>query len=463
MGTPQRYKPEAICRVGLIHSSDEATVMEAERRNQVIRFYNTNQLYKRTNLWNETKSVPISREMIWSAYKKVRSNQGGAGIDHISVEEYDAKRSKHLYKLWNRMSSGSYFPPAVKEVEIPKKDGKTRNLGIPTISDRVAQMVVKDYLEPRFEKIFSPNSFGYRPQKNAHQALSLVRENCRKTDWVIDLDIKGFFDNIDHEKLLKAVEKHVSEKWCILYITRWLQTPVQTKSGDLLYKQGKGTPQGGVISPLLANLFLHYAMDKWLERTHPTVKYVRYADDAILHCKSISQAKYVKENLQKRMQECGLELHPEKTKIVYCKDYRRQEKYPVVKFDFLGYSFQPRSTAKGGKGNLFLGYDCAISISSKKRIIEKLREMDIPHLTHNSVVGVAQYLDPYIRGWIQYFGKFRLSKMNPLFQLIRRRLVQWARIRYKRYKTSLVRAYNWLKRMRIQFPYLFYHWKLGYY
>lgn len=212
------------------------------------------------NLWNETKSVPISREMIWSAYKKVRSNQGGAGVDHISIEEYDANRSKHLYKLWNRMSSGSYFPPAVKEVEIPKKDGKTRKLGIPTISDRVAQMVVKDYLEPRFEKIFSPTSFGYRPQKNAHQALRLVRENCRKTDWVIDLDIKGFFDNIDHEKLLKALEKHVSEKWCILYITRWLQTPVQTKSGDLLYKQGKGTPQGGVISPLLANLFLHYAI-----------------------------------------------------------------------------------------------------------------------------------------------------------------------------------------------------------
>ena len=212
------------------------------------------------NLWNETKSVPISREMIWSAYKKVRSNQGGAGVDHISIEEYDANRSKHLYKLWNRMSSGSYFPPAVKEVEIPKKDGKTRKLGIPTISDRVAQMVVKDYLEPRFEKIFSPTSFGYRSQKNAHQALRLVRENCRKTDWVIDLDIKGFFDNIDHEKLLKALEKHVSEKWCILYITRWLQTPVQTKSGDLLYKQGKGTPQGGVISPLLANLFLHYAI-----------------------------------------------------------------------------------------------------------------------------------------------------------------------------------------------------------
>jgi len=245
------------------------------------------------NLWNETKSVPISRQMVWEAYKKVRSNQGGAGVDQISMEEYDAKRSEHLYKLWNRMASGSYFPPPVKEVEIPKKDGKVRKLGIPTISDRVGQMVIKDYLEPRFEKIFSPDSYGYRPDKNAHQALEAVRNNCRKTDWVIDLDIKGFFDNIDHVKLLKALEKHVRERWCLLYIQRWLTTPVQVKSGDLIYKQGKGTPQGGVISPLLANLFLHYAMDKWLELTHPTVKYVRYADDAILHCRSKAQADYV--------------------------------------------------------------------------------------------------------------------------------------------------------------------------
>jgi RNA-directed DNA polymerase len=414
------------------------------------------------NLWNETKSVPISHQMVWEAYKKVRSNGKSAGIDQISMDEFDANRSQYLYKLWNRMASGSYFPPPVKEEEIPKKDGKIRKLGIPTISDRVGQMVVKDYLEPRFEKIFSPNSYGYRPNKSAHQALDAVRTNCRKTDWVIDLDIKGFFDNIDHEKLLKAVEKHVSEKWCLMYIKRWLQTPVQTKSGELVQKQGKGTPQGGVISPLLANLFLHYAMDKWLERTHPTVKYVRYADDAILHCRSKVQADYVLRNLGKRMLSCGLELHPEKTKIVYCRDYRRQEKHENVKFDFLSYSFQPRTTKSPKTGKLFLGYDCAISISSKKRIAETMRELDIPHLTHRSIVGVAQFLAPYIRGWINYYGRYRLWEMNSVFQLLRRRLVQWARKRYKRYRRSLNRAYEWLDRIKKQFPGLFYQWQLGF-
>jgi len=415
------------------------------------------------NLWNETKSVPVSKEQVWLAYKKVRSNHGSAGVDQISMDEFDANRPKHLYKLWNRMASGSYFPPPVKEVEIPRKDGKLRRLGIPTISDRVAQMVVKDYLEARFEKIFSPHSYGYRPDKNAHQALESVRMNCRKSDWVIDLDIKGYFDNIDHGKLLLAIEKHVSEKWCIMYIKRWLQMPVQRKSGELIQKQGKGTPQGGVISPLMANLFLHYAMDKWLEQTHPAVRYVRYADDAILHCRSKQQAEYVLRNLRQRMLNCGLELHPEKTKIVYCKDYRRQGKYPRVKFDFPGYSFQPRTTMSKTTGKLFLGFDCAISISSRKRIAEKMKELDIVYLTHKSIVGVAQFLEPYIRGWVNYYGKYRLSAMNPVFQLLKRRLVMWARKRYKRYKTSLNRTYDWLKRVRDQFPGLFYHWRLGFY
>jgi RNA-directed DNA polymerase len=414
------------------------------------------------NLWNETKSVPISRTMVWEAYKKVRSNQGSAGVDQISMEEFDVDRSKHLYKLWNRLASGSYFPPPVKEVEIPKGDGKMRKLGIPTIGDRVAQMVIKEYLEPRFENIFSPHSYGYRPERNAHQALATVRENCRLYDWVIDLDIKGFFDNIDHGKLMLAVEKHVTEKWCILYIKRWLQMPVLRKSGELVQKQGKGTPQGGVISPLLANLFLHYAMDKWLERTHDTVKYVRYADDAILHCKSKKQAEYVLRNLNLRMQKCGLELHPEKTKIVYCRDHRRQENYPTVKFDFLGYSFQPRSTMSKRTGKLFLGFDCAVSIKSKKRIADKMKELDIVHLSHKSIVGVARFLEPYIRGWINYYGKFRLSALNPIFQLLRQYLVKWARKRYKRYKTSLTKAYDWLMRVKEQFPGLFYQWRLGF-
>lgn len=413
------------------------------------------------NLWNETKSVPVSRQMVWAAYKKVKANKGSAGVDEISMEEFDANRSKHLYKLWNRMASGSYFPPPVKEVEIPKKDGKIRKLGVPTISDRIGQMVIKDYLEPRFEAIFSPNSYGYRPNKNAHQALESVRNNCRKTDWVIDLDIKGFFDNIDHGKLMLAIEKHVSEQWCLFYIKRWLNTPVQTKSGELVQKQGKGTPQGGVISPLLANLFLHYAMDKWLELKHKTVKFVRYADDAILHCQSKAHAEQMLNAIGERMEACGLELHPEKTKLVYCRDYRRQGKYPEVKFDFLGYSFQPRTTKSRKTGNLFLGYDCAISISSKKRIADKMEELNIVGVTFKSIVGVAQFLNPYIRGWVTYYGKFRKHEMNSIFQLLHKRLVRWARRRYKRYKTRVNRAYMWLDTIRKQFPNLFYHWQIG--
>lgn len=414
------------------------------------------------NLWNETKSVPISKEQIWLAYKKVKSNQGSAGVDGISMEEFDAQRSKHLYKLWNRMASGSYFPPAVKEVEIPKKDGKVRKLGIPTIADRVAQTVVKDYLEARFEKIFSPNSYGYRPDKSAHQALEKVRQNCRKTDWVIDLDIKGFFDNIDHDRLMLAVQKHVSEKWCLTYIQRWLTMPVQTKSGELIQKQGKGTPQGGVISPLLANLFLHYVMDKWLEQNHPKVEFVRYADDAILHCRTKTEAQQMLAALDQRMKACGLELHPEKTKLVYCRDYRRQEKYQTVKFDFLGYSFQPRSTKSKQTGKLFLGFDCAISISSKKRIADKLEELEIDRLNFRSIVGVALYLEPLIRGWINYYGKYRITELKPVFLLLRQRLVWWARKRYKRYKTNMIKAYRWLDRVQKQFPNLFYQWKYGF-
>ena len=250
--------------------------------------------------------------MVWEAYKKVKANKGSAGVDHISMEEFDADRSKHLYKLWNRMASGSYFPPPVKEVEIAKKDGKTRKLGIPTISDRVAQMVVKDYLEPRFETIFSNNSYGYRPKRNAHQALARVRNNCRITNWVIDLDIKGFFDNIDHGKLLTALEKHVNENWCLFYIKRWLNVPVLKKSGELVEKQGKGTPQGGVISPLLANLFLHYAMDKWLELKHKTVNFVRYADDAIIHCKSKAHAEYLLEKITRTAKSLWFGTTPRK-------------------------------------------------------------------------------------------------------------------------------------------------------
>jgi group II intron reverse transcriptase/maturase len=318
------------------------------------------------------------------------------------------------------------------------------------------------FIEPRLEKIFSPNSYGYRPNKNAHQALASVRENCRKQDWVIDLDIKGFFDNIDHSKLMLAVEKHAPEKWVQLYIERWLEMPVLTKSGELIKKQGKGTPQGGVISPLLANLFLHYAFDKWLEKTDGTMSFTRYADDVIIHCKSEAHAKQVLKAIRVRMNSVGLELHPQKTKIVYCRDYRRKEKYQTIKFDFLGYSFQPRKTKSKRGAGIFLGFDCAISISSRKRIADKLGELKIERLSFKSIVGVAKYLNPMIRGWVNYYGRFRAYELSKVFQLLHHRLIRWARKRYKRYKTSIRRAYKWLMRVREQFPYLFHHWQYSF-
>jgi RNA-directed DNA polymerase len=290
----------------------------------------------------------------------------------------------------------------------------------------------------------------------------MVRENCWKYDWVIDLDIKGFFDNIDHEKLMKAVRKHVPENWACMYIMRWLNMPVLKKDGKLEEKQGKGTPQGGVISPLLANLFLHYAFDKWLEQKANTVKYVRYADDAIIHCKSKAHAERVLNQLQERMDVCNLELHPEKTKLVYCRDFKRQGRYKTVKFDFLGYSFQPRTAKSKRTGKLFLGYDCAISISSRKRLADKLEELDIINMSFKSIVGIAQKLNPYIRGWINYYGRYRGYELSKVFYLLRCRLVRWARKRYKRYRNSLNKACKWLDRVRKQYPHLFYHWQLGF-
>lgn len=413
-------------------------------------------------LFIQTKSIPISKTMIWEAYKQVKANRGSAGIDGISLEIFETNLSKNLYKLWNRMASGSYFPPAVKEVEIPKKDGKIRKLGIPTISDRVGQMVIKNYIEPRLEQEFSPNSFGYRPGKSAHQALLQVRKNCWKTSWVIDMDIKGFFDNIDHSKLMLAVDKHVPENWIKLYIKRWLRCTVVTKEGKLVYSNGKGTPQGGVISPLLANLFLHYGLDKWLDKQPIQVQYTRYADDVIVNCTSQQQAENTLGQIKNRMENIGLELHPKKTKIVYCKDCRRTGKYPIVKFDFLGYTFQPRTSQSKRTKRLFLGFDCAISISSKKSIADKLGELKVHRMTYKSVVGIAQSLNPMIRGWVNYYGKFRPSMLHKVFKLLNNRLVKWARKRYKRYKDSIKRAYRWYNDVKKQFPKLFYHWEMGY-
>lgn len=340
-------------------------------------------------LKTKSKHVPVTKQMVWSAYKKVRKNKGSAGVDKINFNEFDEGKERHLYKIWNRMSSGSYFPPPVKEVEIPKGEGKVRKLGIPAISDRIAQMVIKDYLEPRFEKIFHNNSYGYRPQRSAHGALQRVRENCWKYDWIIDLDIKGFFDNIDHELLMKAVNKHVGEKWAKMYITRWLNAPAEQANGTLIKKQGKGTPQGGVISPLLANLFLHYVIDKWLAKYYPDCPFVRYADDMIVHCRTKEEAETILSKIKQRLEECKLELSEAKTKIVYCKDYKRKEKGNEIKFDFLGFSFQPRTKISKFTGKPFIGFECGLSRKARKRIIAEIRSFNVLKLSTVDIEQIA--------------------------------------------------------------------------
>ncbi len=364
-------------------------------------------------------------------------------------------------RFGNRLSSGSYFPPAVREASITKKDGSPRPLGIPTVGDRVAQQVLKHYLEPRLEQQFHPNSYGYRPLKSAHQALEAVRKNVRFYDWVIDMDISKFFDTMSHDLLIKGLERHVEEGWIKMYIKRWLEAPSEDAEGKHTARQGRGTPQGGVISPLLANLFLHYTIDLWLERQYPQLSFVRYADDIVIHCESEQQANDVLASVRKRLVDCQLSLNEKKTRLVYCKDYRRKKKDYKVKFDFLGYSFQPRPF-KSKDGSMTLGYDCAISIDSEKRINEKIRSAHIPKWTGARIESIAAEFDPKLIGWINYFGKYKKYRLKRVFKNFHFHLMKWVLNRYKRFKNSRKKAYDWLRELRDQNPKLFYHWKVGF-
>lgn len=414
-----------------------------------------------TNLFTtESKQIPITKKMVKEAYRKVNSNKGSAGVDKESLEKFQEDLLNNLYKIWNRMSSGSYFPQPVKEVVIPKAGGGERKLGIPTISDRIAQEVVKTYLEPRLDSIFSKNSYGYRPNKSAHNALEKVKENVRRYSWVVDMDIKAFFDEVNHELLLKAVDKHVSEKWVRMYIVRWLECPIQTSSGELVQKKGEGTPQGGVISPLLANLFLHYVLDKWLEKEYPQLSFVRYADDVIVHCYSEGQSLEVLNVIKNRLGQCKLRLSEAKTKIVYCQDYRRPKiKGYSKKFDFLGFTFKPRPKATK-EGRMFLGYDCEISQKSQTRIIQKWKDLKFHKQSNIVIQDIANKLHLQTIGIARYYGYFKVWTLQRLFRNLENRLAKWVRNKYKAMKSSYSKAYKWLKSIRISYPTLFYHWQL---
>ena len=407
----------------------------------------------------KTKSFDITKQMVYQAYKRIKANKGAAGVDHISLERFEDNLKDNLYKLWNRLASGSYFPLAVRGVEIPKKKGGIRVLGIPTVADRIAQMVVKTSFEEKVEKHFLADSYGYRPGKSAHDALEVTVKRCWKMDWVLEFDIKGFFDNINHELLLKAVHKHIQCPWELLYIKRWLRVPLQeTKRRTISRKSG--VPQGGVISPILANLFLHYAFDQWMKTYFPNNPWCRYADDGIIHCRTKKQAELIKRCLQRRFRECCLEIRPEKTKIVYCKDSNRKMNEENIQFTFLGYTFKPRK-AKGRTGTVFTSFLPAISKESKEGIRQKVRSWRLLWMTNQSITDIAQKYNPMIRGWLNYYGKYGKKELTRVLEHINLHLSFWVRRKYKRYKWKLREAIRYLRRIAIHSSNLFEHWRVG--
>lgn len=409
----------------------------------------------------EHKSQPISKLQVNEAFKRVKANKGSAGVDGVTIEMVSNKPRKYLYPLWNRMTSGSYFPKTVRQVLIPKGNGDFRPLGIPTVMDRVAQQVITTELENEVEPHFSPNSFGYRPNKSAHEAIEQCRINCMKYSWAIDLDIKGFFDNIDHELLLKAVEHYTDKKYILLYVKRWIEVAVELPDGTIKPTEGKGTPQGGVISPVLANIFMDIVFDKWIAKEYPENAFERYADDIIVHCKNIKEALRLLEAIKQRLKDCKLELNQKKSKIVYCR--RNQKRQPPFKaryqeFDFLGFTFKPRMEKKGGK--MRLGFSPAISQKSISRITSELFKMKIHRWVHLPFSRIAYQLKLKIRGWLDYYGVYRKSEMRRLFKTLNQRLYKWVRNKYKRLKKK--HWYYSLKHLQgiaESYPNMFEHWK----
>lgn len=403
----------------------------------------------------QTKPYKIPKGLLYEAYQRVKANKGGSGVDGQSLQAFDQDLSNNLYKLWNRLSSGSYFPQAVKRVEIPKADGGIRPLGIPTVADRIAQMVVKMQIEPELERHFHPDSYGYRPNKSAHQAVESVKERCWQRAWVLDMDIKGFFDAIDHQLLMKSVDKHVKEDWHRLYIRRWLQASVLHPDGHLEQKT-QGTPQGGVISPLLANLFLHYAFDQWLTKHHPDVQFARYADDIVCHCRTEQEAITLLAVLKERFVSCGLLLHPEKTKIVYCKSWKNKADYAQISFDFLGFTFRPRLT-KCRDGILLVCFLPAVSRKAAQRIRDEINSWPWLKWTQCGVKSIIVYSRSKLRGWMAYYGKYGRSVISQVLFHFDKKLSRWAKRKYKKIK-GITQAVKRVNAFKSRNPRLLAHW-----
>ncbi len=409
----------------------------------------------------EAKPFSISKREVWEAFKRVKANRGAAGVDGQAITDFEADLRNNLYKLWNRLSSGSYFPSPVRRVDIPKADGGTRPLGIPTVADRIAQEVVRRKLEPILEPVFHADSYGYRPGKSAIDAVRQARQRCWRMNWVLDIDVKGYFDNIDWELLLKAVRHHTDCPWVLLYIERWLKVPVRMEDGRMVERQA-GTPQGGVISPLLANLFLHYAFDAWMARHNPHIPFERYADDIVCHCRTEREARDLWHALGEHFADCKLELHPQKTKIVYCKDVNRPGDFPVIAFDFLGFQFRARKTmwGKGGKRVFTHSFQPAASPKALKAIGRTVRAWTLQRRSDKSLQDLAAMCNPHIRGWITYYSHFYKTQLRPTLIRIDAYVIKWARRKFKRMRHQSRGVRAWLQRVRRDKPQLFAHWPL---
>jgi RNA-directed DNA polymerase len=433
--------------------------MQAEQRDPTL------QPWERVNPQGEepvpkAKPYSLPKQLVWDAYQRVKANRGAAGVDGESLAAFETDLKGNLYKIWNRMSSGSYFPPPVRLVEIPKESGGTRPLGIPTVADRVAQTVVTRVLEPLVELHFHPDSYGYRPGRSALDAVGVARQRCWDADWVIDLDIKAFFDSIPHALVERAVAHHTDLPWIRLYIARWLRAPVQRPDGTK-EPRTQGTPQGGVASPLLANLFLHYAFDAWMQREYPCIRFERYADDVLVHCTSEQEAQAVLAAIRGRFQQCGLEVHPTKTRIVYCKDDDRPGGSPHTQFDFLGYTFQPRR-AKNRWGKCFVSFLPAISTQAATAIRRTIREWRMASTRNNqSLEDLARLVNPVVRGWMNYYGRYYRSRVVQVLRHLNEALAAWARWKYKRFWRRERASMHWLGRIARRDPHLFVLWELG--
>ncbi len=410
---------------------------------------------------SKPKPFAISKEVVWEAYLRVKANKGAAGVDKESIEDFEKGLKGNLYKVWNRLCSGSYMPPPVRMVEIPKPGGRgVRILGVPTVADRIAQTVVKMYLEPQVEPVFHPDSYGYRPGRSALQAVGVCRERCWKRDWVIDLDIKAFFDTLDHELVLRAVRHHTDLRWILLYVERWLKAPLQREDGTLVARE-QGSPQGSAISPLLANLFMHYAFDAWMKREFPEIGFERYCDDVVVHCKSERQAKYILSAITERLAGCKLVVNPDKTRLVYCKDDHRLGSHEHERFDFLGYTFRPRLSRSLKHDKYFVNFSPAVSDEAGKAMRREIRSWRLQRRSDKTLGDLARIFNRIVQGWINYYGRYYPSMLHRSLRPLNEYLVRWARRKYKRLHRHDEQARRFIADVCRREPNLFAHWRFG--